>query len=88
MDQGSNPTSGSTCDTPARRMKSPAGNYVNYSMYSPGGQPTLGCGTSNTYSFTSVSSATAYYQVGTVATSGQDVPDGAYSDTVLATLSF
>ena len=88
MDQGSNANTGSTCDTPLRRMKSPAGNYVNYSLYKPNSQPNLGCGTNNTYSFTSASAATAYYQVPTIATSGQDVPAGAYSDTVLATLSF
>ena len=69
-----------------RRMKAGA-NFLTYEMYSDSGRTTV-WNASNTVSYTAASKAsTGLTLYGRVA-AGQDVPVGAYSDTVVATISF
>jgi spore coat protein U-like protein len=80
LDNGSN-ASGST-----RRMKAGA-NYLSYEMYNDAGRSTVWNAT-NTVSYTAASKAsTGLTLYGRVA-SGQDIPVGSYSDTVVATITF
>ena len=80
LDNGVN-ASGST-----RRMKSGA-NFLSYEMYNDSGR-TVVWNATNTVSYTAASKAsTGLTLYGRVA-AGQDVPVGAYSDTVVATITF
>jgi spore coat protein U-like protein len=90
LDTGLN-SSGGTCAVPNRRMKTGTSTYLNYKIFTTSGYTQeWGCtaGT-NTSSFTSATSASPVTLVtyGKVP-AGQDVPTGAYADTVTFTVSF
>lgn len=90
LDQGVTAATGSTCDAPSRNMLSGTSDKMAYAIYSDSGHTKAwGCGTSNKVSFTSVS-GTSPYQLNTYGrvAAGQDLPTGAYADTVTATVAF
>jgi spore coat protein U-like protein len=94
LDQGQNPgqigASPSSCNSPNRRMKSAAGNFLFYDI-ARSSDYTLpfGCGTKNKVSDTSISGLTAgTYNRYTSITAGQDVPAGSYTDQVTVTVTF
>jgi spore coat protein U-like protein len=88
LGQGSNAGSGSTDASPARRLKDGSSNFLSYSLYQDSNRSTIWgntAGTGAAYTGTGVStSVTVYGRV----TSGQNVPAGSYSDTVVATITF
>jgi spore coat protein U-like protein len=95
IDQGQTPLSGSTCITPQRQMKSAAGDFLRYGVFvftdaaNPDEASAWGCDASNAATFTSASGLTPQV-LNTVNNirAGQDVPAGAYSDTVTVTVKF
>lgn len=88
LGQGSNAASGSTDDTPLRRMASGGGAFLNYSLYQDEGLSTTWGNSSET--------GEAYLGTGTTTSvtvfgdtvKGQSVPAGTYTDTVIATITF
>jgi spore coat protein U-like protein len=90
LNQGSHPTGTSTCTAPDRQMISGANN-LPYSIYSNSGNSTVwGCTTgTNTVTFvpTGVLTPNVLTTYGVIA-AAVDVPVGAYSDTVTATVTF
>jgi spore coat protein U-like protein len=90
LDQGANANTGSTCTAPDRRMKAGT-NFLSYGIYTDTGrQSAWGCTSgTNTSSFTSTTAASgvALTTYGSVP-GGQDLPAGAYTDTVTFTVSF
>lgn len=94
MDQGQNAGTGSTCTAPARRMTASVSGtpyYLNYGIYQSAALTSVwGCTSgTNSQSFTSASAGTAttLTTFGSVP-AGQDLPAGAYSDTVTFTVTF
>jgi len=88
LGQGANANAGSTDAAPLRRSKA-GSNYLTYSLFSDSGRTTTWGNTAATafdYVGTgaSDSSVVVYGQVA----AGQNVPGGAYSDTVIATVTF
>lgn len=90
LDQGVNAASGSTCAAPSRQMITGA-NKLAYGIYMDSARSSAwGCSAgANTASFTATSALTAntLTTYGSVP-GGQDVPAGAYSDTVTFTVTF
>jgi spore coat protein U-like protein len=87
MDQGLNPAGGSTAAAPLRQMVS-GGNFLAYSLFQDNANTivwgnTAGTGVASTGTGVSV----AVNVFGQVA-AGQNVPAGAYGDTVVATITF
>jgi spore coat protein U-like protein len=91
LDEGANKTAAtSSCITPARNMKSTAGDLMAYNIYSDSSRSvTWGCDTTNQVQFTSVGAAapTVLDAYGSVP-KGQDVPAGNYVDSVTAVVTF
>jgi spore coat protein U-like protein len=95
VDQGQNPDPASTCASPKRRMKSASGDYFYYDLRkgAPGRtDPSrlYGCDTfNNDYG---ALSPTGLSQTSTgpvvVPLANQDLPAGAYSDTVTVTITW
>ena len=88
LGQGTNPGAGSTDASPARRLSDGASHYLTYSLYSDalnlfawGNTALTGVG------HVGVGSATGLTVYGKL-DAGQVVPAGAYTDTVVATVSF
>jgi spore coat protein U-like protein len=90
IDQGANANTGSTCNAPVRRMKGDLGGFIAYTIEQPSnGNPTWGCGSANTPSFTATTGLTPNYVPATIfANPGQDAPADDYSDTLTATVTF
>ena len=88
---GTNPSGGSTCTAPARNMNNGA-NLLAYALYQDSGRTqTWGCDTSasgNAVSYNPASKAAVAMTVYARIPAGQDIPAGAYADTVVATISF
>lgn len=80
LDNGVN-VSGTT-----RRMKSGA-NFLTYEMYNDAGRTVI-WNASNTVSYTAASKATTGITLYGRVAAGQDIPVGAYADTVIATITF
>jgi len=88
LGQGANANTGSTDAAPLRRSKAGT-NYLSYSLFTDSGRTTTWGNTAATgldYIGTgaSDSSVVVYGQVA----AGQNVPGGAYQDTVVATVTF
>jgi spore coat protein U-like protein len=87
LGQGANADSGSTAAAPLRRMLS-GSNYLSYALYQNAGRTTVWGDTAGTgVGHTGTGTATGITVYGRVA-GGQNVPAGAYSDTVVATVTF
>lgn len=87
LGQGANAAVGSTDAAPTRRMVSGV-NFLSYALYSDTGRTTVWGNTAGTgKAHTGTGTATALTVYGRV-TSGQNVPTGSYSDTVVATVTF
>jgi spore coat protein U-like protein len=94
LDQGQNAASGSTCSAPARRMTASVSGtsyYLNYGIFTTAALASAwGCTSgTNSQSFTSAtaSTPTTLTTYGSVP-AAQDLPAGAYSDTVTFTVTF
>jgi spore coat protein U-like protein len=88
LDQGANPTGGSTAAVPVRQMGSGA-NRLGYFLYQNVGRTTVWGNTGG--SAPSAVAGTGVAQNFTVygaVTGGQNVPTGSYTDTVVATVTF
>jgi len=93
LNQGANPAAGSTAAVPARQMINGA-NLLPYHIYiaaSPSttewGTGTVGTNEPPAQTSTSVNTALTFTTYGSLP-AGTDVPAGAYSDTVTATVTF
>jgi len=89
LDQGTHANTGSTATVPLRRLSDGAGtpHYLSYYLYSDSARSTVwGASTADVaYTGTGTSGTVTVY--GAV-TSGQNVPAGTFTDTVVATISF
>lgn len=88
LGQGANADTGSTAAAPARRLLNGTTNYLSYSLFSDtgrtivwGGDATVDVETTGTGA---ADAKTVYGRVD----AGQNVPTGAYADTVVATVTF
>lgn len=87
LSQGANPTATSTDGAPARRMANGT-NFLSYSLFQDSARTAVWGNTTTTdISHTGTGTATAVTVYGRVA-SGQNVPAGSYTDTVVATVTF
>lgn len=87
LGQGSNAAVGSTDAAPSRRMLSGA-SYLSYALYQDSARTTVwGNDTTTDAAYTGTGAATSVTVYGRVP-SGQNVPSGSYSDTVVATITF
>ena len=88
LDQGQNPAGGSSNAAPARQLNDGGTHNLAYSLFQDSGRTTIWGNTSGTgvgHNGDGASHAVTIY--GKVA-KGQNVPSGAYSDVVVATISF
>lgn len=89
LGQGGNAASGSTDLAPQRRMKDASNNTLGYTLYTdPTRQTAWGNTSAVGVAYTSTSAAATNLTVYGRITASQDVPAGAYSDVVVATISF
>ena len=80
---------GSNGSGAARRMSDGSGNYLSYELYSDSGRAAVWNTGSGLLSPTAATSKTARdFTVYGRVSGNQDVPSGAYSDTVVATVNF
>ncbi len=92
LGQGGNPATGSTAAVPARQMANGA-NMLPYHIYIAGtgttewGTGTVGTNEPAAQTSTSVATALTFTTYGSLP-AGADVPAGAYSDSVIATVTF
>lgn len=88
LGQGSNANTGSTDIAPARRLKDAGTNHLSYALYSDSARTVVwGADTTNDVVYTGVGTAEPVSVYGRI-TSGQNVPAGTYSDTVLVSITF
>jgi spore coat protein U-like protein len=88
LGQGLNPASGSTDDTPLRRMANGSGAFLNYGLFQDDGLEITWGNSSETGEAYLGSGNTTSVTVFGDTTKGQNVPAGAYTDTVVATITF
>lgn len=92
LGQGSNPATGSTAAVPARQMANGT-NMLPYHIYIAGtgttewGSGTVGTNEPAAQTAASVATALTFTTYGSLP-AGADVPAGAYSDSVIATVTF
>lgn len=87
LGQGSNADTGSTDDSPMRRMKA-GSNYLAYSLFSDSGRTTAWGNTSGTGKGTTGTGANENHTFYGTMAAGQNAPAGSYTDTVTATVEF
>jgi len=88
LGQGLNAASGSSDDAPLRRMANGGGAFLNYSLYQDEGlSVTWGNTTDSGQAYTGTGFTTSVTVFGDT-TRGQNVPAGAYADTVVASITF
>ncbi len=88
LGQGANAGTGSTDAAPVRRLKDTAGVFLSYALYQDTGHTTQWGNTSGTsVAQTGTGSASSVTVYGRIA-AAQNVASGAYSDTVVATVTF
>jgi spore coat protein U-like protein len=86
--QGSNPAGGSTCLAPARRMSDGTDNLA-YGLFQDAGLTTAwGCDVANDMAYLAASKAPVTKTIYGNIPKDQDVENGAYADTVVATITF
>jgi spore coat protein U-like protein len=88
LGQGANADTGSTDAAPARRMKHGTADFLDYTLYSDSGRTTVWGNTAPTgYAYTGTGASEDLTVYGTLP-GGQNKPGGAYTDTVVATITF
>ncbi|KJS07739.1 MAG: hypothetical protein VR73_08235 [Gammaproteobacteria bacterium BRH_c0] len=88
LGQGANADTGSSDAAPARRLTDGGGNFLSYSLYSDSGRATAWTNdTDGDVEDTGTGTEETHTVYGSVA-SGQNVPAGSYSDTVVATVTY
>jgi spore coat protein U-like protein len=88
LDQGVNAATGSTAAAPLRRMLNGTTNYLSYDIYRDSARTLVWGGDATVdLDITGSGTATTYTMYGRIP-SGQNKPAGAYSDTVVATVTF
>jgi spore coat protein U-like protein len=88
LSQGANANTGSTDAIPLRRMVNSGTNFLSYTLYSDSGRTVVWgntVGTGATYTGTGLGTGVTVY--GTMPP-GQNTPSGAYTDTVVVTITF
>ncbi len=88
LGQGTNAATGSTDAAPQRRALNGTANYLNYGLYSDAAYQTLWGNTSATGAAYTGTGTTGTVTVYASIPAAQNVPAGAYSDTVVATVTF
>jgi spore coat protein U-like protein len=89
LGQGDNADTGSTDAAPLRRMSDGATSFLSYQLYQDAGHLTGWGNTSGTsVAYEASSAAPSTVSVYGSVDAGQDVPAGAYTDTVVATITF
>ena len=89
LGQGANAAGGSTTSAPARQMSDGTGNLLGYALFSDSARSTVWGDTTLTGNpYTALTSGSATQTVYGRVIANQDVPAGAYTDTVLATIAF
>jgi spore coat protein U-like protein len=88
LGQGAHANTGSSDTTPLRRMQATGANFLSYSLYQDAGRTTIWGNTAGTgVGHTGAGTATSVAVYGRIA-AAQNVVSGAYSDTVVATVTF
>lgn len=89
LDQGANPSTGSTALVPQRQMANGA-ERLRYDLYrtSTGTDVWGDIGTANAQAYTATSAGNRDFTIFGRIPAGQDIATGSYSDTVTATISF
>ena len=88
LGQGDNADAGSTDAAPLRRLSDGAGNFLSYALDQDAAHTTVWGNTAGTgVGHTGLGVASQISVYGRIA-AGQNVPSGAYSDSVLATINF
>lgn len=88
LSQGANPAAGSADATPLRRALNGTANYLNYQLYSTPDYLTVWGNTALTGATYNGTGAAGTVTVYASIPAAQNVPSGAYADTVVATISF
>lgn len=88
LGQGANAGTGSTDAVPVRRMKNAAGVFLTYGLYSDAGHTTVWGNTPATSVAQTGSGTAASVTVYGRVPAAQNVASGAYTDTVVATVTF
>jgi spore coat protein U domain-containing protein, fimbrial subunit CupE1/2/3/6 len=88
LSQGANADSGSTDAAPLRRMKHGTTDYLSYLLYSDSGHNDVWGNTAPTGFVHTGNGTSTDLTVYGVLTAGQNKPVGAYTDTVVATVTF
>lgn len=88
LGQGTHANTGSSDTTPLRRLKDAGTNYLSYALYQDAGRTTAWGNTAGTgVGHTGAGTATSIAVYGRIS-GGQNVASGAYTDTVVATVTF
>lgn len=88
LGQGANANTGSTAAAPLRRLLNGTSNYLNYSLFSNAARTAVwGDDVTVDVETTGTAAADAHTVYGRIP-AGQNVPAGAYADTVVATVTF
>jgi spore coat protein U-like protein len=88
LGQGANADTGSTDDVPLRRLTDGSSNFLDYGLFTDASRSTVWGNTAATdVAHTGTGSSTNLTVYGRIP-SGQSVPTGSYTDTVVATVTF
>jgi len=88
LGQGSNADTGSTDTVPARSLTDGSSHFLSYTLYSDSGRTTAWGNTAPTGLASTGTGAAVSLPVYGAVSSGQNVPAGSYTDTVVATVTF
>jgi spore coat protein U domain-containing protein, fimbrial subunit CupE1/2/3/6 len=88
LGEGANAGGGSTAAAPVRRMNDGGTNYLSYALAQDVGGTVWGNTDPTGEDYTAVDNSPASVTVYGTITAGQNVPAGAYADTVVATITF
>jgi len=88
LGQGANAASGSTDASPSRRLSNGSGSFLNYDLYQDSSATLIWGNTSGTGVVINDTGNGVTKEVNGKIPSGQNVPAGSYTDTVVATITF
>ncbi|MCC6623145.1 MAG: spore coat U domain-containing protein [Deltaproteobacteria bacterium] len=88
LDEGANEDTGSQPDAPLRRLTDGSDNYLSYALHSDAGRTAVwATGAAADVPHTGTGAQVPFTVYGRIA-AGQNVPEGNYTDTVMATVTF
>ena len=89
LDQGANANAGSSDAAPLRRLSDGVTGFLSYTLYSDAGRATVWGNTGGTgKGYTAVNASASDQTIYGRLAANQEVPTGAYTDTVVATIMF